>query len=267
MKIGFIGAGNMATAIYKGMLAADVAPQDICITRRNKQQLMAQAREAGIVAAESNTQVAEGCDVVFLAVKPIMFNSVLQEIAPVVKAKMPLLVSMAAGISTGDIESALGLEGVRVVRIMPNVNAMVGESVTALCPGKAATEEDMALVERLMGYVGSTHRVEERLFATFTAIAGCSPAFVYMFINALAQGALKEGMPKAQATAIAAGAVLGSAKSLLESGLHPEVLCDKVCSPGGTTIEGVCTLKQLGFDNAVISAVSATIKKDALLKK
>ncbi len=268
MKLGFIGAGNMGSAIFKGFIAKGVADsKDISITRRNKGALAVQAEECGVTACDNYSQVISTSDVVFLAVKPIMFKEVLAAIRADVKSKMPLVVSMAAGISTGDIEEALDIKGVRVVRIMPNVNAQVAMSVTAVCGGKNAGDEDIALVKSLFDAIGTTAVVDEKQFAIFTAIAGCSPAYVYMFINALAEGALKAGMNKRLAIEIAAGAVMGSAKMVLESGKHPEELNDMVCSPGGTTIEGVCTLKEQGFESAVIEAVSKSIWKDAQLKK
>jgi pyrroline-5-carboxylate reductase len=268
MKLGFIGAGNMGSAIFKGFIASGKAqPGDIYITRRNKEALATQASELGVNACADYSELIKACDVVFLAVKPIMFKEVLSAIRNDIKTKMPLVISMAAGISTKDIEDELDIKGVRVVRIMPNVNAQVMTSVTALCAGKYATDEDISLTESLFNGIGTTARVGESQFAIFTAIAGCSPAYVYMFINALAEGALKAGMNKKQATEIAAGAVMGSARMVLESGLHPEVLNDMVCSPGGTTIEGVCALKEQGFEAAVIAAVTKSIEKDAMLKK
>lgn len=268
MKLGFIGAGNMGSAIFKGFIAkGKVNSGDVYITRRNKAAMAAQAAELKINACDSYSELIKACDVVFLAVKPIMFKDVLSAIKADIKAKMPLIVSMAAGISTADIEDMLDIKGVRVVRIMPNVNAQVAMSVTAYCGGKNATDEDLSLVKELFDSIGTTAAVDEKQFAIFTAIAGCSPAYVYMFINSLAEGALKAGMNKKQAIEIAAGAVMGSAKMVLESGMHPEALNDMVCSPGGTTIEGVCTLKEQGFESAVISAVTQSIWKDAQLKK
>lgn len=268
MKIGFIGAGNMGSAIFGGLIkSGKVQKEDIYITRRNKEALAAQAEQYGVNALESGKAAAEKCDVVFLAVKPAMLKDVIGEIRSAVKSHSPLLVSMAAGISTEDIEDMADVKGVRVIRIMPNVNALVGMSVTAYCAGANASAEDVDRVKDMLCAIGSAVPVEEKLFAVFTAIAGCSPAYVYMFINALAEGALKAGMSKKAALEIAAGAVMGSAKNVLESGTHPEMLCDAVCSPGGTTIEGVCTLKNEGFEAAVINAVTASIIKDAQLKK
>lgn len=268
MKLGFIGAGNMGSAIFKGFIAQGSAKkEDIYIIRRNREAQAAQVAETGVNGCESYSELIEKSDVVFLAVKPVMFGDVLRDIKADLKDKQPLVVSMAAGISTADIEEMCGIKGLRVVRIMPNVNAQVAMSVTACCGGSNATDEDVKLVRKLFDSIGTTAEVDEKQFAIFTAIAGCSPAYVYMFINALADGALKAGMNKKQALAIAAGAVMGSAKLVLETGEHPEILRDSVCSPGGTTIEGVCTLKELGFESAVIEAVEASIVKDAMLKK
>ena len=268
MKLGFIGAGNMGSAIFKGFISSGtVKNNDIYITRRNKDKLKKQAVENGVNGCETFKEVVANSDVLFLAVKPIMFGEVLKELRPLIKDKMPLVVSMAAGISTADIEEMLDIKGAKVVRIMPNVNAAVSMSVTAVCGGKNVACEDISLIEKLFNSIGSTARVAEPQFAIFSAIAGCSPAYVYMFINALAEGALKAGMNKKQAIEIAAGAVIGSAKTVLETGIHPEELCDMVCSPGGTTIEGVCALKEDAFEAAVIDEVSRSIEKDAMLKK
>lgn len=268
MKIGFIGAGNMGSAIFKGFISSGaVGKENIYITRRNREELKKQAEENGVKGCEDYKTVVENSDILFLAVKPVMFGEVLKALRPLVKDKMPLVVSMAAGISTSDIEEMLDIKGLRVVRIMPNVNAAVSMSVTAVCGGKNAAAEDVDTIEKLFNSIGTTARVAENQFAIFSAIAGCSPAYVYMFINALAEGALKAGMNKKQAISIAAGAVMGSAKNVLESGIHPEELNDMVCSPGGTTIEGVCALKENAFEAAVIDAVSRSIEKDAMLKK
>lgn len=268
MKIGFIGAGNMGSAIFRGFISSGaVNKEDIYITRRNKELLKKQAEENGVNACEDIKGVVENSNILFLGVKPVMFGEVLKTAKPYIKDKMPLVVSMAAGISTADIEEMLDIKGLRVVRIMPNVNAAVSMSVTAVCGGRNASAEDVDIVENLFNSIGTTARVGENQFAVFTAIAGCSPAYVYMFINALAEGALKAGMNKKQAISIAAGAVMGSAKTVLESGIHPEELNDSVCSPGGTTIEGVCALKEKAFESAIIEAVSRSIAKDALLKK
>lgn len=258
----------MGSAIFKGFIASGkVDKKDIYITRRNKEALAKQAEKYGINTCADYSELVKASDVVFLAVKPIMFGEVLGAIKADVQAKKPLIVSMAAGISTEDIENMLDTDELRVVRIMPNVNAQVQMSVTAVCGGENATAEDIQLVTSLFDLIGTTAAVEEKQFAVFTAIAGCSPAYVYMFINSLAEGALKAGMNKRLAVRIAAGAVMGSAKNVLESGKHPEELNDMVCSPAGTTIEGVCTLKKLGFESGVIEAVTASIEKDALLKK
>jgi pyrroline-5-carboxylate reductase len=266
MKYGFIGAGNMGSAICNGFIkSGSISGADIYITRRNKAALKEQAAQMGVNACDSGTEVVKSSDVLFLAVKPNMFREVTDEVRDAVKDKMPLVVSMAAGLSTSDIEDMLKVKGVRVVRIMPNVNAGVSMSVTAYCKGKNATDEDLENVRGLLELIGTATAVDEKLFAVFSAIAGCSPAYVYMFINALAEGALKAGMNKKQAIEIAAAAVMGSAKTVIESGKHPEELNDMVCSPGGTTIEGVCRLKEKGFESAVIEAVSASVAKDRAL--
>ncbi len=271
MKIGFIGAGNMGGAIIRGLVKhSDTAPSDILFSRSDAQKGETLSKETGAVFTDTKN-VINNCDIVFLAVKPYMIENIISAASEEFAKAKPILVSMAAGVGCEKIEKMLsdssGRDDIEVIRIMPNVNAAVGKSVTAVCKGKNAADESIDRVKDLLGAIGSCVDVPENQFAVFSAIAGCSPAYVYMFIDALAEAALKAGMPKAKALEIAAGAVEGSAAMYLATREHPAALADKVCSPGGTTIEGVCTLKQRGFESTVIAAVDASVEKDKKLGK
>ncbi len=267
MKVGFIGAGNMGGAILKGFIGQDiVCAQDIYVIRKNAELLDKMAEELGINPCQSYGELIEKSDIVFLAVKPVMFPEILGKISDDLNKYKPLLVSMAAGLEIADIERMAEFKG-SIIRIMPNINAEIAMSATAYCGNQACSQHELDAVEMLFSGIGLATQVSENLFPVFTAIAGCSPAFVFMFIDALARGAVKNGMNKKQALDVAAQAVLGSAAMFLKSGQHPFELVDKVCSPGGTTIAGVCQLQEYKFDSAVVSAVDATIARDKELRK
>jgi len=260
--IGFIGCGNMAGAIIKGLASSgkfeptDIAVFDIC---REKAQSL--AKELSINIMESEKEVAEKCDKVVLAVKPDVFASLLSKIGEELKANDPLIISIAAGKTTEFITSLLPYSP-RLIRIMPNINAKVQAAISAFCGNERATEEDKAFVSEFCSAFGRGIFIAEKNFSIYSAIGGCSPAFAFMFIDSLARAAVKNGMTKAEALETAAQAVLGSAKLILESDEHPWKLVDAVCSPGGTTIEGVCALQEKGFEAAVEAAVEAAYNKD-----
>lgn len=267
MKLGFIGAGNMAGAIFKGLIKAKaVEAKDIFIIRNNPDLQKQQENELGVTGCGSYEELIENCDVVFLGVKPVVFPVLLDNIKNLLERKKPLIVSMAAGITLDSIEEMLGFKP-SIVRIMPNINAEILMSATAYCGNDRASSEQLALVKKYMSAIGLAVELPEKQFAVFTAIAGCSPAYVYMFIDALARGAQKLGMNKQQALDISAQAVIGSASMYAKSGKHPAELVDKVCSPGGTTIEGVCTLDEYKFTAGIVKAVENSVLKDELLNK
>ncbi len=263
-KIGFIGCGNMASAMIAGMLARNAcSPDDIMVSART-QASRERAHDAfGVEAVADNAAVALHCDAVFLAVKPPMYQAVLAEVSRAFEddgaVEPPLLISLAPG------KTLEWLSGnscfTRIVRIMPNTPAAVGEGMTSITANSACLPGDIALVERLAGSFGRFSHVPERLIDAVIPVSGSSPAFVYMFIEAMADAAVLEGMPRAQAYEFAAQAVLGSAKMVLESGKHPGELKDAVCSPGGTTIAGVRALERCGMRSAVIEALWATADK------
>lgn len=267
MKLGFIGAGNMGGAIINGFIKSNkVKAQDILVTRKNKTYLKNMAEELNIVPYDNASDVVNNCDILFMAVKPVMFSDVINEIKDDVKKCNTLVVSMAAGLTTESIRNMFGFD-LRLVRIMPNINAEILMSATSICKNETASFEDMEMVKDLLSSIGLATEVSESQFSIFCAIAGCSPAYVYMFIDALARGAQKMGMNKQQALEIAATAVVGSANMYLKSGEHPQFLVDKVCSPGGTTIEGLCTLEEYKFTAGIVKAVESIVNKDKELNK
>lgn len=267
MKLGFIGAGNMAGAIIKGFVNnKSVSPSDIYFIRQDKEKQAQQEKELGIKGCDSYDSLIENSDVLFLGVKPIAFPTLLSQIANAVEKKNPLVVSMAAGLTTDSIQEMLGYNA-KIVRIMPNINASIAMSTTSVCKNEFASDEDLKYILDLFSGIGLATDVAESQFAIFSAIAGCSPAYVYMFIDALARGAQKMGMNKKKALEIVASAVIGSANMYAKSQEHPQELVDKVCSPGGTTIEGVTTLEEYKFTAGIVKAVENSVLKDKALSK
>ncbi|WP_304425612.1 pyrroline-5-carboxylate reductase [uncultured Adlercreutzia sp.] len=270
MKIGFIGLGNMASAIIGGMLregtvlAAGEAPvtaADLIGSAKTEATRTVRAKEFGLAVTASNREVAAAADVVVLAVKPQFFPEVIAEIRDVVGDK--LVISIAAGLSLARIAELFGRDegAMRLIRCMPNTPALVNAGTTAVCLGSGATEADEAVCLNLVRSFGEAIVIPERLMDAASAVAGSSPAFVFMFIEALADGAVAAGMPRVQAYEFAAGAVTGSAQLVLQTGRHPGDLKDMVCSPAGTTIEGVRALEEGAFRASVMNAVSACVAK------
>ena len=263
--IGFIGSGNMASAIIRGLVSgekykgSDIAVYDIC--REKAEEL---ASELSLKLMENEKKIASECQQVVLAVKPDAFPALLSKIGEELKANDPLVISIAAGKTTEFIASLLPYTP-RLIRIMPNINAKVQAAISAFCGNERATAEDKDFVLDFCNAFGRGIEIAEKNFSIYSAIGGCSPAFAFMFIDSLARAAVKNGMTKADALETAAQAVLGSAKLILESDDHPWKLVDAVCSPGGTTIEGVCALQENGFEAAVEKAVEASYNKDKRL--
>lgn len=260
MKIGFIGLGNMATAIIGGILKKGlVEAQGIC--GADKAAVMCdKAKESfGMEICPGNAQVAAKADVLFLAVKPIFLQEVLEEIAGEVRENT-IIISIVAGKTIAFIEKYLG-DGKKIVRCMPNTPALVGEGCTGVCANEKVTKEEREKALELLGSFGIAQEVPERLMDAVVGVSGSAPAYVFMFIEAMADAAVLAGMPRKQAYDFAAQAVLGSAKMVLETGKHPGELKDMVCSPGGTTIEAVKVLEKKGFRAAVMDAMEACIEK------
>ncbi len=262
--IGFIGYGNMASAIAKGMLSSGFAKPEALLVFRKDPVKLAELGKEGIRVAASNEEVVRGADIVIVAVKPHLFASVLPPLRNAFAAGKPLVISVAAGVGLARIAALIG-EDIPVVRAMPNVNARIGASMTGLCGNVPAQGEHLEAARALYATVGRTTVLDESMFGVFSAVAGASPAFVFMFIEGLAKGGLKAGMSKREAVMAAAQAVMGSAQLILESGDAPMALADAVCSPGGTTIAGVAALEENAFIATVMRAVEATTQRDAEL--
>jgi len=230
---------------------------------RSPEKTRVLAAETELVPCESAADTAKRADVVVLAVKPQMMGDVLPQIAPAVSGDK-LIVSIAAGKPTSYYEAAFS-DPVPVVRVMPNINAKVRAATTAICKGAYATDAHLEIVRAMFETVGSVFTLTEAQFPAFSAIGGASGAFIHLYIDALASAGVKAGLPRGMAQDIACQTVLGSAKLTMDSGEHPIALMDQVCSPGGTTIEGIHALKRLGFEHAVHEAIDAIIQKDRQL--
>ncbi|MGN0522505.1 MAG: pyrroline-5-carboxylate reductase [Eubacterium sp.] len=264
MSIGFIGCGNMASAIIKGITANKTVIGDkIFVYDIYAPALDNAVKTFGAEKCANEAEAAQKSDIVILAVKPNILQSVLEKISEYVNSDT-LIISIAAGKSINFISSYLK-EGSKIVRVMPNINAKVSEAISAYCCNSNVSENDKKEVERLLSGIGKVISLDESYFPLFGVLGGCSPAFVYMFIDALARAGVKNGMKKDDALKIAAQAVYGSAKMILESDNHPWDLIDKVCSPGGTTIEGVTSLQSDGFESAIHNAVDKVLDKDKRL--
>lgn len=264
MKIGFIGLGNMAQAIIGGMLEQGiVSAAQICGSAKTQKTRDAVREKFGIDVKGGNVAVAEEAQTLVLAVKPQFLGEVIEEIKDVLQPDA-LVISIAAGKTLVWLEQAFGRQ-VKLVRCMPNTPALVGEGCTGVCTNSAVSAEETKYSLRLMESFGKASLVEERLMDAVGAVSGSSPAYVFLFIEAMADAGVAAGMPRAQAYEFAAQAVYGSAKLVLETGKHPGELKDMVCSPGGTTIEGVRVLEEAGFRGAVMDALLETVEKSKKL--
>lgn len=262
MKIGFIGAGHMAQAIIAGLLAQKaVAPTEIVLHGGTPAHYEPYAASIGATAVTTNAAVAQAADVLILAVEPALAQAVLAECHDVLQARRIPVVSMLTGVSLAQLAAALGIADYPMLRIMPNVNVAVAAGMTAYATAYLQADQLQAIVG-LFEAIGETIALPEKDFATFVALAGSSPAFIFMFIDAMAHAGVKYGLTKAQATKIAAQAVAGSGQLALTSTASPADLADQVASPGGTTIAGLLAMESAGFMPAVWAGLDATIEKD-----
>ncbi len=265
MSIGFIGCGNMASAIIKGITESGVIDgKDIFVYDTNAAVIENAAAKYSVSKCTSAKETVRLSDYVVLAVKPNILSSVLADINITLEESGAVLISIAAGKTIEFIRERLSHDN-KIIRVMPNINAKVSCACTAYCANAEVTDSEKNEVEKIFGAVGEITELPESDFPLFGVLSGCSPAFSYMFIDALARAGVKNGMKKDAALKIAAQTVLGSAKMILESGIHPYELIDQVCSPGGTTIEGVVSLQSDGFESAVHNAVDRAINKDKKL--
>lgn len=260
MVLGFIGCGNMATAIMNGILKNGIAKSSDIIGSDPAEFSRNRVKESmGINVTADNKEVAVKSDVLFLSVKPQFYETVISEIKEVVTSSQ-LIITIAPGKTLEWLANQFG-SSLKMIRCMPNTPALVGEGITAACPNEQITEKDMELAMNLLTSFGKCQVVSEHLMDVVTSVSGSSPAYVFMFIEAMADAAVADGMPRTQAYEFAAQAVLGSAKMVLETGKHPGELKDMVCSPGGTTIEAVRVLEEKGLRSAVFEAMKACTRK------
>ncbi len=261
MKYGFIGCGNMGGAIAralakstKNILLADLSDHRIHL-----------AQELGCQYG-SNEEVAKNCDRIFLAVKPHLLSSVLNSIGAALSEKKPLLISMAAGIQIKKIEAMLPAP-LPIIRIMPNTPVAVGKGMILYCANELVTEEMLRSFLADMVNAGRLDQIDEKLIDAASAVSGCGPAYMYMFMEAMADGAVSCGLPRAKAMEYAAATMAGAAEMVLQTGAHPGALKDAVCSPGGSTIEGVRVLEENGVRGAIMDCVTAAYEKTVDLGK
>lgn len=264
MKLGFIGMGNMGSAILNGLLSKGQFPADSLYVSRKRPELSAELAARDVHVMQSNAALAEACDCVILAVKPVYTAQVLEEIRESLHGK--LVISIVAGWTYDMLKQALP-DDARFVRVMPNTPLAVGEGMSLISMRRTCTDEEFAFAESVFSAAGKVACVEEHVFTPATGISGCGPAFVYQFIEALADGGVRYGVPRALAYELAAQTLIGAAKMVAETGEHPGRLKDAVCSPGGTTIEGIYALEKGGMRAAVMDALGATIEKTNRLSK
>ena len=256
MKLGFIGTGNMAGAIMGGIINNEIFRPEEMIGADISPAGRERVKETyGIQVTADNREAAEKSEVLILSVKPQYYAEAIAEIRDCVSDDQ-LIITIAPGKTLAWLEEQFG-KAVKIVRTMPNTPALVGEGMTAACVNPYVTEEEKAYALKILGSFGKVEIVPEHLIDAVVAVSGSSPAYVFMFIEAMADAAVAEGMPRAQAYQFAAQAMYGSAKMVMETGKHPGELKDMVCSPAGTTIEAVRVLEERGFRSAVIEAMKA----------
>jgi len=261
MNYGFIGLGNMGGAIIKGMVSSgSFAGDNIYGINRSPEKTRNLHACCGLIPCQSVTELAQKSDIIVLSVKPQMLSDVLPMLSALPSGK--LVISISAG-KTLSWYAPWFPEGTPVIRVMPNMNAQVCASVTSVCGNEYVTEEQLDIARKIFLSVGSVYELQESFFPAFSAICGASGAFVFMYIDALAEAGVRAGFPRKMAEEMATATVMGAAKMKTASDEHPIALMKKICSPGGTTIEGVLKLRELGFATAVQQSIQAIIDKDS----
>lgn len=258
-KIGFIGMGNMGRAILVGALK-EFPKEDMIFSAKTSETKRKVYEQTGVEYADSNAECANKCKYLILAVKPQFYDEVLNGIRYMVTPEH-VIISLAPGKTIEQLKANLGSDK-RIVRVMPNTPAMIGEGMTGIsCRQEEFSEVELDMLRRIFSACGKAEFIDEKLMNAVVCASGSSPAFVYMFIEALADSAVRYGMPRKQAYVFAAQAVKGAAAMVLKTGEHPGILKDQVCSPAGTTIEGVAALEACGMRDAVMKASAAVYKK------
>ncbi|MEH7385609.1 pyrroline-5-carboxylate reductase [Bacillus sp. JJ1521] len=265
-NIGFIGSGKMAQAMIRGMIDSNVVTaQQVIASAKTEETLQFVEKTYGIRTTQQNKEVAENADFLFLAVQPDFYAEVINEVKEVVKDQT-IIITIAAGITLDFIEQQFK-RPLKAVRSMPNTPSLVGEGMSALCVNSYVTSEDLSEIVQLFEGFGKVELLDEQLMDAIPAVSGSSPAYAYLFIEALADGAVMQGIPRKQAYKLAAQALLGAAKMVLETEKHPGELKDDVCTPGGSTIQAVATLEKQGFRASVIAAMESCTEKSKQLSQ
>lgn len=266
----FIGTGNMGGSLAEAACRA-LSPAEVILANRTPEKADALARRLGCVAVLSNEEAVRGAKYIFLGVKPQMYGELAKELTPILHScheagQDKVLISMAAGLTLDTLKALYSEAGydIPILRIMPNTCVAIGKGVVALA---GEEETHLAAVEHILSAAGLVERIPESMMDAFTSVAGCGPAFVYPYIEALADGGVMAGLPRAQAMRYAAQTVLGAAAMVLETGKHPGQLKDEVCSPGGSTIAGVAELERAGLRSAAVGAVLASWERNKELGK
>ncbi|MEH7381481.1 pyrroline-5-carboxylate reductase [Bacillus sp. JJ1533] len=265
-KVGFIGCGKMAQAMIQGMIASEfTTPQQIMASAKTENTLQYVKKTHEIRTTFHNKEVAENADYLFLAVQPHLYEDVINEIKEVVKDDT-IIITIAAGITLDFIQKQFE-RPMKAVRSMPNTPSLVGEGMSALCVNSHVTTKDLSEIIRVFEGFGKAEVMEEKHMDAIPAVSGSSPAYAYLFIEALADGAVMQGIPRKQAYKLAAQALLGAAKMVLETDKHPGKLKDDVCTPGGSTIQAVATLEKQGFRASVIAAMESCTQKSKQMEQ
>ena len=263
-KIGFIGFGKMAQAISKGILKSEsILPENIMASAKTEVTYQKINTEYKIQSSRDNREVAAFADILILAVKPDLHSGIISEIKDEIR-ESAIIVTIAAGISLDDLTTFFEKK-IKAVRTMPNTPSFIGEGMTVLCPNEWVSHDDLKSIQTLFECVGETEVLEEKLMDAVPAISGSSPAYVYMMIEAMADGGVRLGIPRDKAYRLASQAVLGAAKMVLESGTHPGELKDNVCTPGGATIVAVASLEKNQFRGAILDAMDSCFQKTKAL--
>ncbi|WNY28956.1 Pyrroline-5-carboxylate reductase [Methanimicrococcus stummii] len=263
-KIGFLGAGKMASAIIKGLLKYGISPENIAAGERWTPAAEAARKDFGIFVTDDNADVVRRSDILIIAVKP---KDIAEALSTAGDTEHKLFISIAAGVTINSLEKLVG-SNARVIRVMPNICATVLQSATGISRGTNATADDAAIAMEIFSAIGVALEINENLLDAVTGLSGSGPAFIFQIIEAMADGGVYSGLDRATAQMLAAQTVLGAATMVVESGMHPGALKDMVCSPGGTTIEGVAVLEQRAVRAAFTDAViAATDKSEQLGKK
>lgn len=257
-KVGFIGAGKMAESIARGVVKSGILPASRIRTAHSGSARRTAFESIGVTVFDNNTQVVEDSDVIIFSVKPQVVKNVVSQLKPILSEKQ-LLVSVAAGVKLKDLQEWAG-QG-RFIRVMPNTPSAVGEAATVITLGEKATTEDGELISQLFGAIGKVWKADEKLFDAVTGLSGSGPAYVFLAIEALADGGVAAGLPRELALGLASQTVLGAASMVSGMGKHPGQLKDDVASPGGTTIAGIHELEKSGFRGILMNAVVAAAKR------